>query len=344
MRDVQVIKYEGSSDELVWGYPEEVLYEGATLIVDQGFTALYVENGIILEEFSEGKYHLDIEYIKPKEGIIFKKKYTPTHTNKIYFFNTDRIQQLKWGTVEPIQVKDPIYQIILPIRSYGEMKFKISNPQKFFLKLATEQKITNNELLQFVRDEILRELKGIIIEYIESNQIDFLHLEGYLSEISDIFYQKTLVYFREIGLDLERAVVASLTIPKDDSSFLKLKEAMEKSKQGEILAEGKQKELTILETSHEKERIFNLMEKISEKESLANSEALNTLVNATFTGKDNTAHKLVKRYCPNCGEEIDSEDHFCSNCGQKLIQHCPECGNTIDPGMKFCPKCGKSIQ
>jgi len=51
-----------------------------------------------------------------------------------------------------------------------------------------------------------------------------------------------------------------------------------------------------------------------------------------------------KKFCPECGAQVDAGAKFCSECGHKLVaDQCPGCGSPIKPGMKFCPECGTKL-
>ncbi len=61
--------------------------------------------------------------------------------------------------------------------------------------------------------------------------------------------------------------------------------------------------------------------------------------------RESTVDTLKILNCPSCGEVLESDDKFCSNCGGK-IEHqkfCTSCGDELEPGDKFCSNCGTAV-
>lgn len=48
--------------------------------------------------------------------------------------------------------------------------------------------------------------------------------------------------------------------------------------------------------------------------------------------------------CRKCGQQINSDDLFCSYCGTQQSVYCKHCGNNIDGDALFCPKCGFQLE
>ncbi len=53
---------------------------------------------------------------------------------------------------------------------------------------------------------------------------------------------------------------------------------------------------------------------------------------------------LNKKACPNCGEDIDANAHFCSNCGINLTKECPNCKRSCKHHDQFCADCGSKLK
>ena len=52
-----------------------------------------------------------------------------------------------------------------------------------------------------------------------------------------------------------------------------------------------------------------------------------------------------KKQCQKCYKEIEKDDKFCPNCGEKLLEEktCPKCGKKLNSNAKFCPDCGEKV-
>lgn len=150
MNFVDVIKCEVNDKELVYKFSSENLRLGSQLVVYPTQTAFFVKGGVILDEFICGTYTLKTENI-PLLGKLINLPFngqTPFKA-EVWFINQIAILDCKWGTASPIQIEDPKYGIIVPIRAFGQYGFKIINPRKFLESLVsnmtsfTVEKLTN---------------------------------------------------------------------------------------------------------------------------------------------------------------------------------------------------------
>ena len=126
MNLVDVIKCEVNDKELVYKFSPENLRLGSQLVVYPTQTAFFVKGGVILDEFICGTYTLKTENI-PLLGKLINLPFngqTPFKA-EVWFINQIAILDCKWGTASPIQIEDPKYGIIVPIRAFGQYGFKI---------------------------------------------------------------------------------------------------------------------------------------------------------------------------------------------------------------------------
>ncbi|MEL6897117.1 MAG: zinc ribbon domain-containing protein, partial [Planctomycetota bacterium] len=47
--------------------------------------------------------------------------------------------------------------------------------------------------------------------------------------------------------------------------------------------------------------------------------------------------------CGKCGTENAKDSHFCSSCGQSLMEQCPDCNQTVSLSQTFCGACGTDL-
>ena len=118
---INVIKCEVNNRELIYKFPSDDLCLGSQLIVYSGQTAFFVKGGRLLDQFENGTYTLKSENLPLLDKLInlpFGNK-SPFKA-EVWFVNQLSILDVKWGTPTPIQLEDPKYNIIIPIRSYGQ--------------------------------------------------------------------------------------------------------------------------------------------------------------------------------------------------------------------------------
>lgn len=138
---LKVVEYkEDAKDILVYRYPvgEAQLMKNSRLIVRESQNAIFVHKGQIADLFTAGDYKLDSANI-PVLTSIANWKYlfeTPIKTD-IYFVNMRQFTDEKWGTINPIIIRDKDFGIVR-VRGFGKYSFRVNDP-KVFLNELLEQ-------------------------------------------------------------------------------------------------------------------------------------------------------------------------------------------------------------
>ena len=130
MAVIDVVKYDGNDDEFVWKYPSEDLRLGTQLVVKTAQTAFFVRGGKILDQFEPGTETLksgNIPLLNKLVNIPFGGD-SPFQA-EVWFVNLISKLDNKWGTPTPIQLEDPKYGIVIPVRAFGQFGLKIGNPR-----------------------------------------------------------------------------------------------------------------------------------------------------------------------------------------------------------------------
>jgi len=60
-----------------------------------------------------------------------------------------------------------------------------------------------------------------------------------------------------------------------------------------------------------------------------------------FTREHILRRRLQNNDCPECGSDVRSEAHFCSQCGTRIGDECPECGGYVTLTDAYCATCGQ---
>lgn len=227
MAIIDVVKWESNTKELVHKFPSENLRLGTQLVVHAGQTAFFVKGGQVLDEFESGTYTIKTSNI-PLLGKIVNLAFggdTPFQA-EVWFVNKLAILDTKWGTPTPIQIEDPKYGVIVPVRSFGQYGLRVKEPRTFI-----EQIVGN--MATFSVDKIDSYFKGVMISRYASlvakkltkDKVSVLEISSYLTEISEFITTSLQPDFEKYGLILENFHVMSINVPEDDSSYVKLKEA-----------------------------------------------------------------------------------------------------------------------
>lgn len=353
-----VIKYEGPNDILCWKFPGEDFNTMSQLIVHESQEAVLFKDGMALDLFGPGKHTLHTKNIPILNKIInlpFGGE-SPFHC-EVYFINKVHSMDILWGTKNPMPIKDPIYDIILPIGANGQFAVQVEDSRKFLTTLVgTIHYFDQNTLVEYFRGVLLTHIKDYLAKQLVQNRISFLEIHSYLKDISDGLAANLADQFSNYGIRLVNFNVNSIMVPENDPSYVKLRNSLDKKA-----------EYTILGTNYQQARTFDVLQSAAENEgsnqivgagiglglgvnmgnlfgNAMNGALLNTS-NVQMTPQAGNASSNTIT-CKNCGETLNSNAKFCMSCGQPVLSDnqvkCPNC-NEITVKGKFCSLCGSPL-
>jgi membrane protease subunit (stomatin/prohibitin family) len=260
---IEVLKYNGSTDEFVWKFPSEDLKLGAQLIVNHSQRAFFVKNGVIYDEFHEGRYTLKSANIPLLNKIInlpFGDQ--SPFAAEVWFVNLVTKLDNKWGTIKPINLEDPLYGIVVPARAFGQFGFKIFESKSFLHTIVGSLKtFSSQQISEYFNGKILSSVSTILAKSVVQNKISLLQIAAYQEELSEICRKTINEEFVKYGIELVNFYIMSINIPENDTSLIKLKEAKELS----------MKVNTVGKDIYQMERSFDVMEKAAENEGSSGS-------------------------------------------------------------------------
>jgi membrane protease subunit (stomatin/prohibitin family) len=255
---IDVVKCEVNDRELVYKFPSEDLRLGTQLVVYTGQTAFFVKGGKICDQFESGTYTLKNENLPLLNKLInlpFGNK-SPFQA-EVWFINQLAILDSKWGTATPIQLEDPKYEVIVPVRSFGQYGLKVKNSRQFLETLVGNMtSFTTEKVSNYFKGIVMSQLSNLIADKITQSSISILTINSHLLEIGQFIEQRLSADFEKYGLGLENFTVMSINVPEDDPSFVKLKEAKDLAARLKITGKD----------VYQMERSFNVLDKAAENE------------------------------------------------------------------------------
>lgn len=365
MAIIEVVKYDGKENVFAWKYPNNELGTWTQLIVNEAQEAVLFSGGQAFDVFTAGRHTLDtlnIPFLNKIINLPFGGR--SPFTAEVWFVNKAYSMDVKWGTPTPIQLQDPKYNIFLQVRSYGQFAVNIIDSKKFLIKLVgTLQEFNRENLHNYFRGLYVTKAKDAISSYIIKKRISLLEINSYLEELSDHISEKIAPTFYEYGIGISNFYVNDINIPEDDSSVIKLREAL-----------AKKAEMDIVGYNYSQERSFDTLEGAAKNTGAGSSALLGAglglgmgvgmggnMGNA-FGNMAKNINMLETRKCKKCGTEIDINKPFCFNCGSPMYEteekqtskessdtgntkktimiKCSNCGHEYALGSKFCPECG----
>ncbi len=212
---IDVIEWtDNSHDTMVYRFPRhnnEIKY-GAKLTVRESQMAVFVNEGVIADVLGPGIYELETKNLPIMTNLEhWDHAFNSPFKAEVYFLNTKRFTDLKWGTKNPIMVRDPEFSMVR-LRAFGTYEIRIADPKTFMNEIVG----TDNH---FTTDEIDDQLSNLIITKFttvlgESN-VPVLDLASNYEKFSEFISEKIAPAFKEYGLELTKILVENISLPED---------------------------------------------------------------------------------------------------------------------------------
>ncbi len=347
---LDVVQWDNKPGEVIFKFDEGAIALGSQLIVKEGQEAIFFKNGQALDSFGPGRHTLTTGNIPILEKLInlpFGGK-TPFPAT-VYFVNKTEIPNMKWGTKQPMQLMDPIYNLPVPIRAFGSYSIRITEVKSFLIMATgTWQAFTTEAIGTAFRDmAILPKVQDLIAEFMIKQNITILKLAAYYDEIGSGGKGKLAEEFTSFGVELIRFAVESINIPDDDENVKRLKKAL-----------ADKAEMNIMGDDYKTKRTFDTMEKAAANEGMAGGmmgagmgvgmgQQMGAMMGSVMGNAAPGAGQGQQVACPKCNAANQAGAKFCASCGGPMSVPqiaCPACKAQIPGGVKFCPSCGANVQ
>ncbi len=185
---------------------------GAKLIVREGQTAVFVNEGQLADVFTPGTYDLttkNLPILATLKG--WKYGFNSPFKAEVYFVNTHLFTDEKWGTKNPVTLSDERFGLV-EIRAFGTYAFKISDAGKFIVDIVgTDNNFTNFEINEHLKSLIATRFTDTVGE---AN----LPIELYAAnttELSDTCREVMAPEFESVGISLEKFFIENVSMPED---------------------------------------------------------------------------------------------------------------------------------
>ena len=355
---VEVVKYNGSSDVFAWRFPETELGTWTQLIVNESQEAILYKGGQAFDIFGPGRHTLSTANIPILNKLInlpFGGR--SPFTAEVWFVNKQHSLDIKWGTPTPIQLKDPMYNIMIPVSSFGQFGITIDDSRLFLTKLVgTLPAFRSDEIVKFFRGMYLTKVRTIISQYISKKEISILEINAYLLELSDDLKESINSRLHdEYGIRMLNFFVNDISIPEDDPGVAQLKAAL-----------AKRAEMDIKGYDYIQERSFDTLQSATSNQGTVGGMmgagmgmgmgfGMGGMMGQGMADLSSNIQTNRTKNCQNCNHAIEESVRFCGSCGHDTqsvsavgtpqpatpIITC-ECGHGCGKDYKFCPKCGAS--
>jgi membrane protease subunit (stomatin/prohibitin family) len=207
------------SDVLAYKFPryQNEIKNGAKLTVREGQVAILVNEGQLADVYPPGMHTLETNNM-PVLSTIKGWKYgfhSPFKVD-VYFINMRQWTDLKWGTSNPIMLRDPEFGPVR-VRAFGTYAMQVGDPATFLRQLvSTDPSFETYEIENQLRNTIVARL----VDVLGQAKVAVLDLAGNYDKIAQVALARIKPDLEQMGLKLTTFYVENISLPPEVEAAL----------------------------------------------------------------------------------------------------------------------------
>ena len=200
-RDTMVSRFEREGHEIKYG---------AKLTVREGQAAVFIHEGQLADVFTPGLYMLETNNMPLMTTLQhWDHGFKSPFKSEIYYVNTTRFNDLKWGTKNPIICRDPEFGPVR-LRAFGTYSVRVVDPAKFLTEIVgTDGEFTMDEISFQIRNIIVQEFSRTIAR----SGIPVLDMAANARELGKLVGKEIENQLAEYGLALPELYIENISLP-----------------------------------------------------------------------------------------------------------------------------------
>lgn len=218
---IEIIEWvDSTNDTIVYRFPvyAKEIKMGAKLTVREGQAAVFVNEGKIADVYGPGMYTLNTQnmpILSTLKG--WKYGFESPFKAEVYFVATRNFTDLKWGTQNPVMLRDPEFGPVR-LRSFGTYTMRVVDPGKFLKQLVGTDGL-------FQVDEVQSQIRNLLVaavsQYLGSGRTAALDLMGKSGDVNtQIQAFVNQEQLKEWGAEINRFVIENVSFPPEVEAAL----------------------------------------------------------------------------------------------------------------------------
>jgi membrane protease subunit (stomatin/prohibitin family) len=372
---IEVIEWlDDSGDTILYRFPvyQQEIKNGAQLIVRESQAAVFVFEGQVADVFTPGRYTVDggNTPVLSKLGA-WKFGFNSPIKAEVYFVNTKQFTDMKWGTANPIMLRDADFGIVR-LRAFGAYSLRVADPAMFIKEIAgTNAHFQTEDIDEQLKRSIVTEFSDALGEL----KIPALDLAAQYKEIGETIRAKINEDFGTYGLQVTKFYVENISLPPEVEEAMDRRASMGalgnvdnymKFQAADALRDAAQNEGggaglgaglgAGFAVGNQMANAFGGTQGGAQQQQGGGGASTAQTIPCPTCGKPNAVGvkfcsdcggkmEIAKVPCVKCGAELREGAKFCSECGStQEKQKCANCQAELAPGAKFCPECGTKTE
>lgn len=223
---IEVIEWlDPTSDTMVYRFPvaNNEIKMGAKLTVREGQAAIFVNEGQIADVFGPGMYTLSTQNMPILTMLkSWPHGFASPFKAEVYFVSTRQFTDLKWGTANPIMMRDNDFGVVRT-RAFGSYAIRITDPAKFMREIVgTDGLFQTDEITGQLRDLVVTEFTQCLADL----KVPVLDLASNYRALSKTIDEALDPHFAAYGLELTRFLIENISVPPEVEAAIDKRSSM----------------------------------------------------------------------------------------------------------------------
>ena len=217
---IDIIEWtDDSRDTIVWRFPryDNEIKMNAKLTVRESQAAVFVNEGQIADAFAPGMYTLQTQNMPIMSTLKgWKYGFNSPFKAEVYFVNTRQFTDMKWGTQNPVILRDPEFGMVR-LRAFGAFSIRVVDPPALLRELAgTDPQFRTEEVQEYLRQLIV----GRLGTALATSGVPMLDLATQQGAIGDRLAQALSQELASVGIAIPKFVIENISLPPEVEAAL----------------------------------------------------------------------------------------------------------------------------
>jgi membrane protease subunit (stomatin/prohibitin family) len=223
---IDIIEWlDNTTETMVFRYPrgDNEIKNGAKLVVRESQVAAFIAGGKLGDVYQPGTYTLSTPNMPILSDLMgWKYGFNSPFKAEIYFLSTKTFTDRKWGTKNPIMLRDNDFGIVR-LRAFGTFAIKIANPANFLRQIAgTGSQFSLEDLDSQLRDMV----SARFADALGASKIAALDLAGNYEQLGRYICGKIETDFEPLGLQIANFYVENISLPPEVEAAIDKRSSM----------------------------------------------------------------------------------------------------------------------
>lgn len=187
---------------------------GSQVIVRESQRAVFYRDGKSLDLFDPGRHTITTANVPILTGLLQLASSGDTiFTAEVYYTNMREFTDLKWGTPQPISLRDSELGLVR-LRANGQYTMQLDDPKRFVDQIVgTQGMYQTPQIEDYLRGVVISRMTDVLAE----NMTSIFDMAALYSELGSVLRASLQDDFTALGIALKQFMIISIT-PTDETA------------------------------------------------------------------------------------------------------------------------------